>query len=299
MEIENLNNPPSRSGRDCRVALIISSHQPTPHATQLLRVAIESALLQVGPVVELCVIDIGSSSGHKIISAQDYPGVKFVSRPRIPRPRSLKYVPGTLLQKIRNLFRRPHRIGSYANAWGLELGLREVIYESPNPPDFFMTLQMDVMFTRTDTLSHLLAECGSGVAAVGVRSQPSFDRSVEILHSLGCLWSTKAFLSLNTTMFPEFPRFDVGEKAISEARAAGFGLRAMANTYTNPSLESKVIDRRFRGFKADRSIDTNGEVLFMHLGRGVPLATGQANGRVQSIDEWVLIWDEVRGELGR
>lgn len=143
----------------------------------------------------------------------------------------------------------------------------------------------------------MLGLFGEDTAAVGVRPQLNFDGSETTLHSLGCLWRTTVFRKLNETMLPDFPRFDVGERAISTALAAGFDFQGMPNTYCDSLLQNQVRDDRLRRLQADRTVDGQGEVLFMHLGRGIPTATGEKSGGETRIRDWVGVWRNLAKNL--
>ena len=279
------------------VALIISSHQPTPEASRLLRVAIESSLSQEGVDFEVWVVDVGSPPAKHVVSSETYPEVKFLIRPTIPRTWRSQHVPGKGPRKVLSYFASPHRLGSYSNGWGLQWGIHEAVIHRLKAPKYFMTLQMDVMFTSATALRYMMEKFDGDTAAVGVRLQPSYGGSEKILHSLGCLWKSSAFLALNTTMLPDFPMFDVGENAISRALGSGFNIKSLENTYSNATLVEKLEDRRYQNMQADRSIDEEGRVVFMHLGRGIPLSTMKGQAGAPRIDQWVKIWESLSSSL--
>jgi hypothetical protein len=148
-----------------------------------------------------------------------------------------------------------------------------------------MTLQADIMLTKPGLIDFLLSKFNPNTAAVGVRPQLNYSQTEPILHSLGCMWDTEKFLQLDQGMEPDFPNFDVGEKAISLARSRGWETVGLRNTYLSPGTEQEIRDPTFRTFLVDRTLDDDNEVIFMHLGRGIPRALGENRSGV-GIDEW-------------
>ena len=287
-------NGSGSSGESAQVSLIISAYQPTPDSSKLLRVAIESALCQTGRDIAIWVVDGASpDSAHKV-RPLDYPHVNFIEAAKVPRTFDFRRISaGSLAKKTRLLFSKPQNQGSYANGWGLDLGVMEAVFRTQPRPDYFMTLQMDVMFSHPEAIDFLLSKFSSDTAAVGMRPQSSYDRSEDGLHSLGCLWHTPKFLQLEESLLPDFPRFDVGEKAVSKARELGMEIVGLDNTYSDWTAESRIVGPKFLGLKVDRTLDDNGEVLFLHLGRGIPRSQGRKRGGV-SIEAWQAFWDALK-----
>jgi hypothetical protein len=103
------------------------------------------------------------------------------------------------------------------------------------------------------------------------------------------MWKTSTFLELNESMLPSFPRFDVGEKAIVEAKKKGLEIVGLPCSYSDASVESYILGTKFSDLTADRTLDDKNEVVFMHLGRGIPRSKGKKKTGT-TIDEWVAIW---------
>lgn len=115
----------SRSGNSSarnRIALIISSYQPTQSASALLRVAIESALSQKGPDVEIWVVDGGSSPGPYLVMGSDYPTVNFLVRKRIPPPAESKIFTRDWVSQGSQRFQGAAPLGFLRQRVGAQLG---------------------------------------------------------------------------------------------------------------------------------------------------------------------------------
>ena len=152
---------------------------------------------------------------------------------------------------------------------------------------------MDVMVTAENWLEVLLTKFDKDVIAVGVLKQLCFDKSEEILHSLGCIWDYQKFKLLNTSFMPEFPNYDVGEKAIVNAKNSGFKIKALRNTFSESTLVN-VLDEEFKDLPGvDRALDDKNNVLFMHLGRGIAKSDGtyEKKGKT-TVEDWIEFYQK-------
>jgi hypothetical protein len=156
---------------------------------------------------------------------------------------------------------------------------------------YLVTLHMDTTPCSTTWLSHLLSKLGNGIAAAGVRMDRG--RTPEgVLHVLGFAVDFQLFLQLNLDFFPDLPNFDVGDKVTTGLRAAGYDVYSCANTHSNPELIEKIPrESPFRNLHVDRVFDDEGNVIFLHLGRGVVKASGRHAGSTQP-DQWVQFCEE-------
>lgn len=161
--------------------------------------------------------------------------------------------------------------GSYANAIGLEIATRLI---DPGTRHL-VTLHMDTTPCRDTWLSHLIGKLDGRVAAAGVRMDRA-RTSEGVLHVLGYAVDFQRFRSLNLDFFPDLPQYDVGDKITVGLRAAGYDVHACRNTFSNPELvESIPPDSPFRSLHVDRVFDDEGNVIFLHLGRGVAKSDGR------------------------
>lgn len=177
--------------------------------------------------------------------------------------------------------------GSYANAIGLELAVRLIDPQTR----YLMTMHMDTLPCRSGWLSYLKGKLVNGTGAAGVR----FDRTRTpegILHVLGYMVDFRLFTKLELDFFPRLPEFDVGDLVTTRLREAGFKVFASPNTLWEPQLvESISQGSPFKDLPVDRSFDDEGNVFFLHLGRGVRKSTGDHRTGI-TVDEWVRIAHE-------
>lgn len=198
----------------------------------------------------------------------------------------------TPIQRLQERFRfwrgRPNW-GSYANAVALELGIQAISPRSQT----IMTLHMDTIACHPKWLTFLHQKLTTNVGAAGVRMDRN--RYADgVLHILGCLFRFPLFRELNLDFYPDLPAFDVGDRVTVGIREAGYDVYACDNTIWQPEL----IDSRIpsgsplRSLPVDRSFDEDGNVIFLHLGRGVRKSTGDQTVKGLSADEWVKFADE-------
>jgi hypothetical protein len=206
-------------------------------------------------------VDVDSPAHDNLVQPAEYPEVSFVITDDEPL---------ITTREVRERKERGEpvpRHGSEANGITLEIA-RSVFQQLSYSPRWFMTLQSDILATKQGWLEFLLSKMEERTAAVGVRGQPNFDKSEPILHSLGCLWRYELLQSLGLSLMPHFPKYDVAEAAISAVRRQGWSIVALPNTYSDPSIIERV-PAPYRTIYSDRTLDENGDVIFMHLGRGV------------------------------
>jgi hypothetical protein len=172
--------------------------------------------------------------------------------------------------------------GSYANAIGLEL-----VAQSISPATkYFMSLHQDCAPCKQGWLDYLLSKLNKEVKAAGVRLDKTRIKD-GILHVLGYVIDFQIFKALNLDFFPELPFYDVGDKAIVKLKEAGYKIFASPNTLWDRSLVEKIpVSSPFRKLNVDRSFDDNGDVFFLHLGRGVEKSQGKHINPDKSIERW-------------
>lgn len=172
--------------------------------------------------------------------------------------------------------------GSYANAIGLELAAHFVHPETL----YFMTLHQDTAPCRKGWLSYLLSKFDDQTRAVGVREDKSRIKE-GILHVLGYIVDFQLFKNLNLSFYPDLPEFDIGDKVIYELQQHGYQYFYAPNTLWDESLIDKIANgEHFKKISVDRSLDENGNVFFLHLGRGVLKSQEKYASQGKSIEVW-------------
>lgn len=258
--------------------LVIVSYMPTFQAREILRVALQAIQHCTPEPHEIWVVDNNSPLENRQW-LKEYPNINVVFNHTEPIP------PGerSWLSPKKNQIER----GSYANAIALELGARLI----PPQSRYFMALHMDTMPCRKGWLSFLLSKLEDGVAAAGVRMDRA--RTAEgVLHVLGYIVNFQLFCQLHLDFFPQLPQYDVGDKVTVNLRKAGYGIFACANTLWQPEMTEKIPEGSpLRTFHVDRSFNDDGEIIFLHLGRGVRKSSSDVVKGVTA-EEWISFADE-------
>lgn len=172
--------------------------------------------------------------------------------------------------------------GSYANAIGLEIGIRLVDPLSKH----VMLMHMDTCPSYPGWLSFLTSKIVGPVRAAGVRLDKS--RTPDgVLHVLGYVVDYQLFRKLGLDFFPNLPELDVGDKVTVKLREFGYDVFSCKNTMWSPELDGEIpLSSPLKGLRVDRAFDDNGNVIFLHLGRGVRRSTGEHKAGI-SLEEWL------------
>lgn len=244
--------------------LTIVAYQPNEQAQNVLRVCIQAIQRYTPEPHELLVVD-NNSPWSNVKWLLRWPGLNVVLNRTEPVPREHRGIRARLKGKPNQQNR-----GSYANAVALELAVRLIKPQS----HYLMALHMDTMPCRTGWLSFLQSKLCDGIGAAGVRMDRV--RTPEgVLHVLGYLVDFQLFRRLNLDFLPQLPQHDVGDRVTTALRAAGYDVFACPNTLWEPQLvETIPLSSPLRHLHVDRSFDDEGNVIFLHLGRGVRKSSG-------------------------
>ncbi len=249
------------------VALLISAYQPTKDSANLLRVALDSMLKFKSADSSIWVVDVGSPSSDFKVTPGEYPDVNFIVTDYTPISWTGTSWRRAILNKI--LLKSPPRAASYANAWTLDFGVHS-FSRLDYHPKYLMTLQMDVMFVDDKLIYQMLSLFDNKTAAVGVLKQKNLSKDYDILHSLGCMWNYQIYTDLELSMEIDFPKYDVGERAIVKAVKSGYCIKNFECSYSNPNIID-ILPIEYQNLPGvDRTIGIDNKVIFMHLGRGIP-----------------------------
>jgi len=154
-----------------------------------------------------------------------------------------------------------------------------------------MMLHMDTMPCHVGWLSFLQSTLGSSVRAAGVRMD-RFRVSEGVLHVLGYLVDFQLLRHLHLDFLPHLPGYDVGDRVTVALREAGYDVFACRNTHKDPELVDRIsASSPLRNLHVDRSFDDDGNVIFLHLGRGVHKASGTTYTGKTTPEEWIRFAD--------
>ena len=129
-----------------------------------MRIALNSMIKYKKEDVSIWVIDVGSRESKSLVTPEEYPTINFIETNFTPRSWESTPILRRIIKRI--LGNTPPRAGSYASAWTLDFGIhsfRKLKYY----PEYFMTLHMDVMFTREHVIDESLKLFDEKTAAVG------------------------------------------------------------------------------------------------------------------------------------
>lgn len=176
------------------------------------------------------------------------------------------------------------RTHSWANASGIEIGLRKVDTEH------VFLCHCDVMVTHPLFFETLRLSVDLGESLLGTVRDPV---RINAIHISGLLTTTALAKSVN--MDPRLDEMgsmvmDVGDALTAECRQLCLEHRCLQNTFNDPGLINSL-QPPFSDFAVDRCV-VDGKVVFMHLGRGIDKTRGHYNksGKI-SLNDWISFAD--------
>ena len=155
-------------------------------------------------------------------------------------------------------------VGSEANASGVEKGLKYV------DDDWVFIAHCDVCVVNQLFYTDMFKKIDEGYKLIGTVLDPSKLR-INAIHISGFMMEYEIAKRINY-----YPRkledgtfFDVGDEATSYCRKNNVKNYCFRNTFNNPALID-LIDDKYKPVYCDRCINDDNEVIFIHLGRGIP-----------------------------
>ena len=176
--------------------------------------------------------------------------------------------------------------GSFANGYGIELGKEHVV------DDYTFVCHSDICITSPSFFDELKSKVDEGYKLIGM----SYDASrIKAAHQSGLLVSSDILRKCNT--LPQLPEMDVGDSLTKHCRDNNIPYCVFPCSFNDPSLV-ELLNEPFKSLGADcgvdRTLDSDNNVMFMHLGRGTTKKHGQYRRRGKiSHAEWLDICDKV------
>jgi hypothetical protein len=157
-----------------------------------------------------------------------------------------------------------HLTGSEANAIALTKGVENVDSE------YVFVCHNDVAVCHETWMEYLMARVAEGNALVGM-CYDSVPERIKAAHQSGIL--VKASIGRAVSMYPVNDAsgrmiMDVGDSLTKYCRDHDLKYRICDNTFNNPESVDRITEEKYREFNVDRALNDNGDVMFMHLGRG-------------------------------
>jgi len=180
--------------------------------------------------------------------------------------------------------------GSEANASGLKRGIDLVT------TDLVFMAHCDICVTHSSFFENILIKYDDGAKAVAMARDKHPNR-IHALHILGLL--TETSIVKNIDLDPKYKNnvqvMDVGDDITRYCRDNNLKHYCFDNSYNNLEL-SEMLNAPYNDFLVLRSINDDGNVIFMHLARGISKMKGtyRKPNRV-TITDWQKFCDKIIG----
>ena len=168
--------------------------------------------------------------------------------------------------------------GSFCNGLALELAAQCI------DTRYAFVMHNDVL-VLPGWLEFLRSKMSERVRGVAVSSDPT---RVHAMHQSGFLFDCTLFKPLRMSFLPDLPMYDAGDLVTIRLREAGYAYAVCRNTFNQPETVAWIREETLRAMYCDRVFNDDGEVIYLHLGRGTPKTVGtyQKPGKT-SAEEWI------------
>jgi len=160
--------------------------------------------------------------------------------------------------------------------------------------EYTFVCHSDTCVTSENFFNNFFKKKSEGFDLIGVCYDAHPDR-IKAVHCSGYMVKTEILKS--TTMLPQLPRYDTTDFVTKYCRDNNIKVHVFENTYNNPEITS-AINEPFRSWGpkcgVDRCVNDQGEVIFMHLGRGTSKQQNiyRTPGKMNHI-QWVQICNTI------
>jgi len=239
--------------------IVVVSYQPNEKSSELLKLCIESIKKFTDSDYELWIVDNNSPFGN------------------------IKWIDDIKDINIAYIRTEPKGKASYANGLALEIATRLI-----NPDvRYLVCFHEDIAVCRYGWLKYMLSRMNGKIKASGFRMTRA--RVPEgVLHVCGYIIDFQLFKEMKLSFLPELPQFDVGDKAIYLLKENGFNIFHTPNTFDYPELVKLIpTTMEVHNLNVTRSFNEKNEIIYMHLGRGIPKARGEYKNKEKiSSEQW-------------
>jgi len=237
--------------------IVVVSYQPNKKSSELLKLCIKSIKKFTDIEYELWIVDNNSPLGN------------------------IKWIDDIKDINVAYIRTEPKGGASYANGLALEIATRLI-----NPDTgYLVCFHEDIVVCRYGWLKYMLSRMNGKIKASGFRLTRA--RVPEgVLHVCGYLIDFQLFNKLKLSFLPELTKFDVGDKAIYLLKENGFDIFSTPNTFDDTELVKLIpTTMEAHNFNVTRSFNDKNEIIYMHLGRGIPKAEGEYKNKEKSSSE--------------
>ena len=247
--------------------LVMVGYHPNAEAAAITRAAVRSIKKFTTIPHELWVVDNNSPKAFsEWLRDESYVNVIFNYTE--PVPPSTDPWPYRILN---NILTPPRQLAtaSYANGVGLQLAA-EVVEPQIRILGVFHN---DVLACKPGWLQFLLSKLNDSVRGVAVATHTS---GLVAMSASGFLFDFRLFRSLKMHFLPNMPHWDAAELVTAKLNEAGYRWFVTESTRNFSELVERIPETDpLRYLYSDRSFDDNGDVFFLHMGRGSVKVTGQ------------------------
>jgi hypothetical protein len=265
--------------------LVLVGHHVSEQAAAMTRAAVRSMIRHAGTPHEVWVVDNNSPDEFSAWLREE-PQVNVIFNHTEPLLREGVSPRGLLSRLFRPASQASNR--SYANGLALQLAAQVIEPESA----IFGVFHNDVLACKPGWLRFLLSKMDDTArgASVATHNSPA---QITSMSASGYLIDFQLVQQWEAHFLPNQPLWDAAELPCHRLVEAGYTYYASQNTFNQPeSVEQIPLDHPLRAIHADRSFDDDGEVYFMHLGRGTEKAAGRYDKPDRTYPEQWLAYAE-------
>jgi len=181
---------------------------------------------------------------------------------------------------------------SVLNAVGIDIASRFI------KTRYMFTCHNDVLANKHGWLNYLKSKISDRVAGASFGEDNS---RINAMHISGCLIDLELYESNRRNWYPSWNSdkemsWDVGDHYTKFLRDQDFKYYVCRNTHNDPGLLDNIDDELIKKHQihADKAISDDGDILYLHLGRGITKFAGIYNkpGRT-TYTEWINFGNEL------